>query len=65
LRVHDRANTGAVGKKEFADPDFSCKVFVGYQYGIFIKEGKARNALIDGVGGGFAVVLTVRNIVVP
>ena len=55
----------SVNKKEFADPNLSCIGFVCYQYGIFIEEGKTWNALIDGVGGGFSVVLAIRNIVIP
>jgi hypothetical protein len=65
LRIHDGANTWATRKKEFADPNLSCIGFVVYQYGIFIEEGKTWNTLIDGVGGGFSVVLAIRNIVIP
>jgi hypothetical protein len=65
LRIHDGANTWATRKKEFADPNLSCIGFVAYQYGIFIEEVKTWNALIDGVGSSFSVVLAIRNIVIP
>jgi hypothetical protein len=64
LGIHDGANARAAGKKELADPNFSCKILLGHQDGVFVEKRKVWNALVNGIGDGFAVLLAIRNIVI-
>ena len=53
------------GKTAWFDELLNTQMKICRGSGVLVKEGKAWNALIDGISGGFAVLLTVRNIVVP